>query len=164
VENYVRLSPAGGWIIQWEDKKILLHQSFECDSTFFKVFDATLIIGDLDPIGQTLTIPEGSYQGESIKCVVNGIMKDFPDNSPIHPEFIATPLNRANLDGWSWIYLLLHKKADPESITSSFQKITDIICGQTRQGILNNWCCSNERIFGLIIWWSRFHREFRKWL
>ncbi len=146
IEQYVRLSPVAGGIIQWQEKRIFLNQGFECDSTFFKVFDARLLVGNpntvLDhpasmvisesfarkifgegnPIGQVLSIPEGRYYGQKSDFTVNGIMEDFPDNSHFHPEFIATPVNRSFLEDWAWIYLLLKKKSDPDDIVSSYKQ------------------------------------------
>jgi putative ABC transport system permease protein len=146
IKQFVRLSPMAGGIIQWHEKRIFMSQAFVCDSTFFKVFDADLLVGNTNtvlegpgsmvisesfakkifgsdnPVGQILTIPEGRYFGEKLDFTVKGIMEDFPDNSHFHPEFIATPVNRSDLDDWAWTYLLLKKKADPADIISSFSK------------------------------------------
>ena len=154
IEEYLRLSPVGGGIIQWEEKKIVMRQSFECDSTFFELFDIPLIsgdpdnvlvgpgsavisesfakkiFGDTDPVGQILTIPQGRYHAENSDYVVNGVMKDLPGNSHFHPEFIASPFNRTDLEDWSWIYLLLQPKADPGTVTSLFR---DFLAGYNEQ-------------------------------
>ena len=145
IENYVRLSPVAGGIIQWKEQKNTVTQAFECDSTFFKVFNATLIagnpehvldgpgsmvisesfagkiFGNTDPVGEILTIPTGRYYGEETNYTVNGIMKDFPDNSHLHPEFVATPLDPASMNDWAWTYLLLYEHANPSDITNSFR-------------------------------------------
>lgn len=46
VENYVRLAPARGGVIKHFERFYNVSQAFECDSTFFQIFDADLIIGD----------------------------------------------------------------------------------------------------------------------
>jgi len=140
VENYVRLSPVSGGLIQWEEKKINMQQSFFCDSTFLKIFDAPLLLGDpeevLDspssllisqsyakkifgdenPVGQVLTVPAGRNHGVPINFQVTGAMEDFPDNSHFHPEFVARPANPSYLDGWAWTYFLLNPGAQPGGI------------------------------------------------
>jgi putative ABC transport system permease protein len=145
VENYVRLSPVSGGLIQWEEKKVLMQQAFLCDSTFLKIFDAQLLLGDPEevlaapssllisesfakkifgdenPVGQVLTIPTGRYYGEASYFQVSGLMKDFPANSHLHPEFVATPPDPTFLDGWAWTYLLLHPGAEPSGIISGFK-------------------------------------------
>ena len=146
VQNYVRLAPIGGGVVQWEEKKFRMDQSFLCDSTFFEIFDIPLLLGDprevlegpgslvisqsfsrrifgdQDPIGQILTIPTGRYHAEATDFVVTGVMQDLPDNSHMHPEFVTTPLDRNYLNGWSWTYLLFQENASPEDITSSFRE------------------------------------------
>lgn len=144
IENYVRLSPVSGGLIEWNEKKVSMQQSFFCDSTFLEVFNIDLKIGDpaqvlsgpssllisesyaarifgnADPIGQILTIPEGRYHGEALEFEVTGIMNDLPANSHFHPEFVATPSNPAFLDGWAWTYLLLHPGTEPNGIINGF--------------------------------------------
>ncbi|MEN8203659.1 MAG: ABC transporter permease [Bacteroidota bacterium] len=145
IDNYVRLSPARGGVLKWEDEFFKVNQGFECDSTFFDIFDAELLVGNPDhvldgpgsmvlsesfsrrvfgssnPVGQILTLPAGQYYAEETDFVVNGIMKDFPQNSHFHPDFITTPLNKSSLESWAWTYLLLHEHADPEPIRSGFK-------------------------------------------
>lgn len=145
IENYVRLSPVGGGLVQWEEKKIPMQQTFFCDSTFLKIFETRLLLGDPEevlvapssllisesfskkifgeknPVGQFLTIPEGRFQGEASSFQVTGLMEDFPANSHFHPEFVATPPDPSFLDGWAWTYLLLHPGAQTEGIISGFR-------------------------------------------
>lgn len=144
IESYVRLSPVSGGLIQWEEKKIAMQQSFFCDSTFLKFFDVRLLLGDpeevlagpssvlisesysrkifgdKDPVGQVLIVPEGRMHGEAIPLQVTGVMEDFPRNSHLHPEFVASSPDPAFLDGWAWTYLLLHPGTSTEGIVSGF--------------------------------------------
>lgn len=131
VENYVRLAPVRGGVMKHGENYIIINQAFECDSTFFDVFDAELIsgnpgtilngpgsmvisesfakrtFGDSDPSGQILTLPAGQYYGKNLDFTVKGVMKDFPRNSHFHPDFITTPVDRTSLEFWAWSYLLL---------------------------------------------------------
>ena len=144
IESYVRLSPVSGGLIQWEEKKIPMQQTFFCDSTFLKIFDVRLLLGDPEevlaapfsmlisesysrkifgdenPVGKILTIPAGRMQGEAISLNVTGVMEDFPGHSHFHPEFVASPPEPAWLDGWAWTYLLLKPGAQLEGIISGF--------------------------------------------
>ena len=144
IESYVRLAPASGGLVRWEQKKIPMQQAFFCDSTFLKIFDVSLlsgnpeevlagpssllisesyarkIFGDTDPVGQILTIPTGRTIGEEIPLQVTGVMEDFPRNSHFHPEFVATPPDPAFLDGWAWTYLLLQPGASTAGIIAGF--------------------------------------------
>jgi len=145
IESYVRLSPVSGGLIQWEEKKFRMQQSFFCDSTFLKIFDVQLLSGDpgqvldgpssvlisesyartifgeQDPVGQVLTVPAGRMHASPIPLQVTGVMEDFPDRSHMHPEFVVSPPDPSFLDGWAWTYLLLHPGAQPEGIISGFR-------------------------------------------
>ena len=145
IENFVRLAPARGGVLKWEEEFFNVNQGFECDSTFFHVFDAELLVGNPDhvldgpasmvisesfsrkvfgnnnPVGQVLNRPSGQFYGEDAEFVVNGIMKDFPPNSHIHPDFITTPHEKASLESWAWTYFLLREQAGPEPIVAGFK-------------------------------------------
>ncbi len=145
IENYVRLAPIRGGVMKYNEEYILVSQAFECDSTFFEVFDSELLIGNpenifynpgsmvvsesfarktfgnANPVGQILTLPSGQFYGKNIDFTIKGIMKDFPQNSHFHPEFITTPVDRTIFNGWAWTYLLLYKNANPADIISGFK-------------------------------------------
>ena len=40
IENYVRLAPISGGVMKHNEEFIEIKQAFECDSTFFEVFDS----------------------------------------------------------------------------------------------------------------------------
>ncbi|CAN5405248.1 hypothetical protein BH23BAC1_BH23BAC1_29540 [soil metagenome] len=146
IENYVRLIPINGGVVKHEEEFIKVNQAFQCDSTFFKVFDAQLLMGNphqllnhpgsmvvsesfakkvfgkQNPIGQILTLPAGQYYGQKIDFTIQGIMKDFPQNSHFHPEFIATPGDENAFNQWAWTYLLLSDHAPPGNISSGFKE------------------------------------------
>jgi len=144
IENYVRLARIGDSYIKHGEKFINIKQAFQCDSTFFEVFDCNLLIGDpktllnnpgtmiisesfstkvfgkTDPIGQILTMPAGQFNLEKTDYVVKGIMEDYPTNNHFHPDFIISPIDKSVLDGWAWSYLLLKENADPNNIITGF--------------------------------------------
>ncbi len=142
IESYVRLAPVRGGVMKRGEQYVHINQAFQCDSTFFRVFDTDLIAGNpehildgpgsmviteslakkafgsINPVGQILTLPAGQYYGEESDFVIKGIMRDFPQNSHFHPEFVTTPIDRSALEFWAWTYFLLKDKADPGTIIS----------------------------------------------
>lgn len=145
IDNYVRLSPISGGVVKHYENYIIVNQAYVCDSTFFEVFDAELIVGNpfniLDspgsmvvsesfakkafgkgnPVGQILTLPAGQYYGRNTDFTVKGIMKDFPQNSHFHPEFITTPVDNSISESWAWTYLLLSENAGSGNILKRFK-------------------------------------------
>jgi len=144
IESYVRLARMRGEFIKKNKQFFGLNQAFQVDSTFFEIFDAKLLIGnsenildepgtmvisesyakkvfgDDNPIGQVLTLPESQFYAESIDLTVKGIMKDFPVNSHLHPDFITSPVDRTVFNSWAWVYLLFAENSDAENITIKF--------------------------------------------
>lgn len=144
VENYVRLAPVRGGVMKHGENYVIISQAFECDSTFFDVFDAELLtgnpekilnepgsmvvsesfakraFGNSDPAGQILTLPAGQYYGKNLDFTIKGVMRDFPRNSHFHPDFITTPVDKSVLEFWAWSYLVLYENSDPGRIISGF--------------------------------------------
>ena len=159
IEKYVRLVPLRGGAMKHEEDFFILNQAFECDSTFFEIFDAELLVGNsesildgpgslvlseslakrvfgnLNPIGQKLTLPAGQYYGEETDYVVKGIMKDFPRNSHFHPDFITTPVSETSFEGWAFTYLLLYENADPGHISSGFKEFFTSFTGNPAEDL-----------------------------
>ena len=50
IENYVRLAPMRGGVFEYREEYFKQTQAFECDSTFFRIFDAELLVGNPDHI------------------------------------------------------------------------------------------------------------------
>jgi putative ABC transport system permease protein len=143
VESYVRLSPIKGGVMLHNEKYYSINEAFVCDSTFFNVFDADLLVGDKqsvlnapgsmvvsesyarkvfgneNPIGQIMTIPAGQFYGNPSDFTIKGVMKDFPQNSHFHPDLITTP-DKGKISWWAYCYLLLSKNADPQKIASGY--------------------------------------------
>lgn len=145
IENFVRLAPMRGGVLKYGEEFFTLNQAFECDSTFFQIFDAELLIGNpenvldapgsmvltksfsekvfgkINPLGEILTLPPGQFYGAPSIYIVTGVMNDFPPNSHFHPEVIATPQDESIFQAWAWTYLVLHPEADPDHITEGYQ-------------------------------------------
>jgi putative ABC transport system permease protein len=146
IENYVRLAPMRGGTIKHNEEYFTISQAFECDSTFFMVFDAELLVGNPDhvldapgsmvvsqsfaekafgkrnPVGEILTLPPGQYYAENTDYTVVGIMRDFPQNSHFHPDIITAPVDETVFLAWAWTYLVLQNSTDPDQITSGYKK------------------------------------------
>lgn len=146
IEKYVRLIPVNGGLIRYNNEFFSLNEGFECDSTFIDIFGPRLLTGDPegildapgsmilsesyskkifgkeDPVGKILTVPAGQFYGNNTDYTVKGVMRDFPQNSHFHPEFITTPVDRSVFDGWGWIYLQLSRDADPGKINAGFRE------------------------------------------
>ena len=153
IEKYVRLIPVNGGLIRHNDEFFSLSEGFECDSTFIDIFNPGLlsgnpegildapgsmilsesyakkIFGNEDPVGKILTVPAGQFYSRNTDYTVKGVMRDFPQNSHLHPEFISTPADRSVFEGWGWIYLQLSKEANPGKINSGFRKFIAEISG-----------------------------------
>jgi putative ABC transport system permease protein len=143
IESFVRLAPISGGVMMHEEQYYLIHEAFVCDSTFFNLFDAELLIGDKqsvlnspgsmvvsatfaqkvfgtnNPVGETLSLPSGQFYGEKTDFTIKGIMKEFPQNSHFHPDLITTPA-KGQIEWWAWSYLLLKDHTNPEKITSGY--------------------------------------------
>jgi len=126
IESYARISPIRGGLIKIEQEYREISQAFQCDSTFFKVFDVEFLIGnpkgildnpgvavvaeslrdfifgDENPIGQILTLPSGQFSGNDVDFTIQGIIKDFPQNSHFHPEFVCSPVDQEIFNSWAW--------------------------------------------------------------
>ena len=159
IENYVRLMPVWGGVMKYNENFIKVNQAFQCDSTFFKVFDSEVLVGkpekildnpgsmvvsesfakrvfgNLNPIGQILTLPKGQFYGKNVDFTVKGIMKDFPQNSHFHPECVATPGDRGEFNGIAWTYLLISGNANPNSIILRFKDFISIQMGKKYEEI-----------------------------
>ena len=69
IEEYVRLAPIRGGVMKQNENFILIDQAFECDSTFFRVFDCELVSGNP---GQILNNPGSMIVSESFARRVFG--------------------------------------------------------------------------------------------
>ncbi len=159
VENFVRLAPVRGGVMKHGVNYVIISQAFECDSTFFDVFDAEMltgnpetilngpgsmvvsesfakrVFGNSDPAGQILTLPAGQYYGKNLDFTIKGVMRDLPRNSHFHPDFITTPVDKSSLEFWAWSYLVLSENADPGKIISGFTDFYSLKGSRKTEGI-----------------------------
>nr|WP_321354000.1 ABC transporter permease [uncultured Draconibacterium sp.] len=139
LEDFVRLRPVRGGLMKYGERYYKINHAFECDSTFFHIFDAELLVGDKEtvlenpasmvitesfaqkvfgktnPVGEVMTLPAGQYYDKEQDFTVAGVMKDFPANSHFHPDFVATPLSDQFSSGWAWTYLVLAENTTVEN-------------------------------------------------
>jgi putative ABC transport system permease protein len=156
IESYVRLSEIRGGVMKHGEQYYSITEAFECDSTFFQVFDAELLVGEknsvlenpasmvvsesfarkvfgaTNPVGLTISVPAGQYYGEQSDYSVKGVMKDFPQNSHFHPDLVATPA-RGPIQWWAYTYLLLSKNANPENIANGYKQFLEKESGDPNQ-------------------------------
>ena len=158
IESYVRLAPIRGGLMLYKDKYYTIDEAFQCDSTFFRIFDSGLLTGDsqtiLDdpgsmvvsqsfarrvfgsdnPVGEVISIPPGQYYGEKTDFTIRGVMKDFPQNSHMHPDMVTTPA-KGSVNWWAFVYLLLAENADPDKIVAGYTGHLELTTGQPAEKI-----------------------------
>ncbi|MDA3879659.1 MAG: ABC transporter permease, partial [Prolixibacteraceae bacterium] len=143
IESYVRLAPIRGGVMLHNEKYYDINEAFVCDSTFFNVFDAQLVIGNKNtvlnapgsmvvtksfaqkvfgnenPVGEVLSIPSGQFYGQQIDFTVKGVMEEFPQNSHFHPDLLTTS-STGPISWWAFSYVLLNKNTNPHHIISGY--------------------------------------------
>jgi putative ABC transport system permease protein len=142
-EQMVRLQPFREARIKINENKFNNSRSYCTDSTFFDVFGIELIrgnpdkvlseprsvvlaeniarkyFGDEDPLGKQIF---AGHQFDTIMKMytVTGIMKDFPANSHLHIDFLASFDDPEQHVGWAYIYILLHEGNKPGEMINKF--------------------------------------------
>lgn len=154
IEDYVRLVPVRGGVLKHGEKHISIGQAFQCDSTFFDLFGAELLVGnpknildkpgsmvvsesfarksfgEEDPTGKTVTLPSGQHYSQKTTFTVRGVMKDFPQNSHLHPDFVASPASKQAFHGWAWTYFLLSPNTNPTDIEAHYDDYMVSVAGK----------------------------------
>ncbi|HUI30618.1 MAG TPA: ABC transporter permease [Candidatus Acidoferrales bacterium] len=145
VAAYTRLIKSGPTVVRYENKTFVEENLFGADSTVFDVFTFPFVVGNPktaliqpntvvitesmahkyfgndNPIGKILNT------GNQDKFVVTGVIKDIPQNSHLHPDFMASLTTSQDSRNPTWIsnnyytYLLLRKGVSP----IEFQKKLD---------------------------------------
>jgi putative ABC transport system permease protein len=133
VVAYTRLAKSGPTVVRYENKTFVEERFFAADSTIFDVFTFPFLLGDPktaltqpntvvvtesmahkyfgneDPIGKILNT------GKKDNFVVTGVIKDIPQNSHLHPDFMASLTTLPDSRNPTWLsnnyytYLLLRK-------------------------------------------------------
>jgi putative ABC transport system permease protein len=140
VINYVRMTRTRG-VIKYKDKIYHEKRIFMVDSSIFEVFTFSLIKGDSrnalkdynsiiltksmankyfddeNPIGKMLNLDNEDF-------LVTAIVKDVPENSHIHFDFLVPFVRIGNLEEWGAFnyhtYILLQKNIPPHEIKEKF--------------------------------------------
>jgi len=140
VIDYVRMTRTGG-VIKYKDKTFHEKSIFMVDSSIFDVFTFPLIKGDSknalkdynsiiltksmankyfddeNPIGEMLNLDNEDF-------LVTAIVKDVPENSHIHFDFLVPFVRIGNLEEWGAFnyhtYILLQKNIPPYEIKEKF--------------------------------------------
>ncbi len=152
--GFDRTAPQAYFIFSYLGKRYYEQESFyQMDSNFFRVFPSLLLkgdpssvlsdphnlvlsgkmakklFGDADPIGRKIENKSPSYSSVS-EFVITGVLKDLPENSHFHPNFIA--LSSLGDEGditTYWIgprvytYLTLEPRTDPRKIAERINKL-----------------------------------------
>jgi putative ABC transport system permease protein len=142
IEQMVRVALQGNILVRKGNETIQDHRAAFVDSTFFKVFTATLLHGDLatalnaphsividettakkyfnstDVVGRTL------YVDNSTPCKITGVIKDFPRQSHFHFSFLRPLTDTRSGDEDDWLsnnticYILVKPGISKASIQS----------------------------------------------
>jgi len=80
--------------------------------------------GDADPMGKTITTIEVATSNEK-DYRITGILQDIPENSHFHVDFLASfdQPRTANVDQWSYIYILLKEGSDYRELESRLPQL-----------------------------------------
>ncbi|HYQ57278.1 MAG TPA: ABC transporter permease, partial [Draconibacterium sp.] len=126
IEEAVRVTKYEQMVMQYKDK--VFNETKWCfvDDNFFKIFSASFIYGEPtealvqpntvvitettskryfgneNPLGQTLSRKHNN------DYTVTGVIKDFPENSHIKPDFLASINNRGISNSMNWINNILY--------------------------------------------------------
>lgn len=153
VEKATHLSRETSSRIEIGNQTITVENVYWTDQDFFDIFSAPTVRGNRseylknpnsivitesvsnthfsneDPIGKTIQIGSINYN-------ITGVVEDWPANSHIHPQFIATlkSLRASNETSWlslySRTYFLLDKKASIRSLTEKLPSILESKYGE----------------------------------
>ena len=161
VVNYVRLIETEQ-TVKYEEKLFFENSILMVDNSFFEIFSFPLVKGssknvlvDLNSIVLTESMAKKYFGTEeplgkilnlnnSDDLTVSGIIKDVPQNSHFHFDFLL-PIQRAeDLDNWRrWIfytYILLKEKNDAVSVKEKF----------------DSWAKKNGREISIRVVWNGF--------
>lgn len=135
VEHVTRVFPGWGnkFLISYGDKKFIEERFFRVDSSFFDVFTFPFIkgnaksafkdlnsilitestakkyFGSQDPMGKLLKTDFGDL-------MVNGVLKDVPENSHFHFDFLISIKKFGDIDSrWGWYNFYTYAKLKPHS-------------------------------------------------
>ena len=149
VETAVRLRSFGYPVVRYKDKVFSEERFYWADSTFFNVFTVEFIkgnpgkalveprnvvitesmmkkyFGDEEPIGKIINLNnKQDYK-------VTGVIKDFPENSHFHFDFLASLTNTNSAKRTEWLindwytYIVLRTGSDPEDSEKMLDEVVN---------------------------------------
>ncbi|HXB95579.1 MAG TPA: ABC transporter permease, partial [Puia sp.] len=147
VANVTRIFPGWGnkFLIGYGEKKFIEERLFRVDSSFFDVFPFPFVQGDArsafkevnsilitettakkyfgteDPMHKVLKTDVGDM-------MVTAVLKDVPENSHFHFDFLIPIRKFGNIDGfWGWYnfytYVRLRPHANPDALTPKIEAL-----------------------------------------
>lgn len=149
IERTVRMVPYRNAIISIGDQKFYSENAFMTDSSFFQVFDFTVLAGNrekaflkpgtafitrslaekyfghFDVIGKEITILHQQDPNPKT-CIIEGVMEDFPGNSHFHAELLTSYSSFSNTGDrttWAYTYYLLKKGTDADALRNTIQRL-----------------------------------------
>src|SRR5680860_812969 len=142
--------PLRDGLILKQEQNYSIEQAFAVDDTFFEIFDAEFLKGDRNtamvnpgstvisesfahkvfgdeyPLGKTLSLPAGHFNPEKMDFTVNGVFKDFSQESHFHPNLLVM-VGSDKISGWGYVYLLLRQKVNPLVVKDKIsRKLTEL--------------------------------------
>jgi putative ABC transport system permease protein len=142
-----RLTQMGDWLVKFEEKRFNESGILFADSTFFKIFAFKLLrgdpntalarpksvimteeyarkyFGDRDPLGLQI-----SFETDTVRFTVTGVMQDIPDNSHIKFDMLASLSSypgQANNQFWIshnfYTYILVKEGTLKDELEEKFQ-------------------------------------------
>ncbi len=147
VEEAVRVSQYWEPVMQYKDKVFNETKWCVVDDNFFKIFSASFIYGDPNtalaepytvvltestakryfgkenPLGKTLT------RKYNYDWTVTGVIKDFPENSHLKPDFLGSIKSRPYNNGQNWLnnilytYVLLREGTSNQDVDSKLEDV-----------------------------------------
>jgi putative ABC transport system permease protein len=136
VAAYTRLFRGGSTVVRYQDKTFIEERFFGADSTVFDVFTFPFVAGNpktalTQPntvvitesiahkyFGNENSIGKILNTGKQDNFVVTGVIKDIPQNSHLHPDFMGSLTTLQDSRNPTWLsnnyytYLLLRKGVD----------------------------------------------------
>ncbi|WP_163322791.1 ABC transporter permease [Draconibacterium mangrovi] len=147
VEEVVRISQYWEPVMQYKDKVFNETKWCFADDNFFKIFSTSLIYGDpntalIEPYTVVLTESTAKrYFGNenplgktlsrkyNYDWTVTGVIKDFPENSHIRPDFLGSIKSRPDNNDQNWLnnilytYVLLKEGASNQEVDSKLEDL-----------------------------------------
>ena len=149
VEAATRVRNYGFPVYRYGDKAFSEERAYYVDSTFFDVFTVTFLEGEAS---SALTNPEAIVLTESMRkkyfgnelalgkiinsdrrldLIVTGVIKDFPENSHFHPDFLQAITRYDDSRSTRWVsnnfytYIVLKEGASGEELEAKLRTLVE---------------------------------------